>query len=335
MKRYATLLLCLVGVCAEAQVRINALPASSAVASTDLTLDDQSGTTRTATFAQVLTFIQANISVQCATLPALTGVITSSGCTTSWAAATGTGSVVLATSPTLVAPALGTPASGIATNLTGTASGLTAGSVTTNANLTGPITSTGNATAVAAQTGTGSTFVMQASPALTAPNLGTPSAIVLTNASGLPASALPALTGDVTSSAGSAATTIAAGAVTLAKQANLAANSVQCNNTGSPTTPIACTVAQTNTLLGLSQTLTGTTGSIGGGVLTAGSCTSGTVAVTGATTAMGVIATPVTYPGDGSTWLAYVSAGGTVTVKVCALVAVTPGASTYNVRVIP
>lgn len=39
--------------------------------------------------------------------------------------------------------------------------------VTTNANLTGPITSSGNATAVAAQTGTGSTFVMQASPTIT------------------------------------------------------------------------------------------------------------------------------------------------------------------------
>ncbi len=86
--------------------------------------------------------------------------------------------------------ALGTPSSGVATNLTGTASGLTAGNVTTNANLSGPITSTGNATAVAAQTGTGSTFVMQASPTLTTPNLGTPSAAILTNATGYPASAL-------------------------------------------------------------------------------------------------------------------------------------------------
>jgi len=57
---------------------------------------------------------------------------------------TGSGSVVLATSPTLVTPVLGTPASGVATNLTGTASGLTAGNVTTNANLTGHITSVGN-----------------------------------------------------------------------------------------------------------------------------------------------------------------------------------------------
>jgi len=47
---------------------------------------------------------------------------------------------------TFVAPALGTPASGVATNLTGTAAGLTAGNVTTNANLTGHITSVGNAT---------------------------------------------------------------------------------------------------------------------------------------------------------------------------------------------
>jgi hypothetical protein len=39
-------------------------------------------------------------------------------------------------------------------------------------NLTGPITSTGNVTAVAAQTGTGSTFVMQTSPTLTTPALG-------------------------------------------------------------------------------------------------------------------------------------------------------------------
>jgi len=37
-------------------------------------------------------------------------------------ATTGTGNVVLATSPTLVTPALGTPASGVVTNLTGTAS---------------------------------------------------------------------------------------------------------------------------------------------------------------------------------------------------------------------
>jgi hypothetical protein len=64
-------------------------------------------------------------------------------------------------------------------NQIGTANG-------TNANLTGPITSVGNTTAVASQTGTGSTFVMDTSPTLLTPDLGTPTAITLTNASGLP-----------------------------------------------------------------------------------------------------------------------------------------------------
>lgn len=39
--------------------------------------------------------------------------------------------------------------------------------VTTNANLTGPITSVGNATSIASQTGTGTTFAMSASPTFT------------------------------------------------------------------------------------------------------------------------------------------------------------------------
>jgi hypothetical protein len=59
---------------------------------------------------------------------------------------TGTGSVVLSTSPTLVTPALGTPSALVGTNITGTATGLTAGRVVTNANLTGAITSVGNGT---------------------------------------------------------------------------------------------------------------------------------------------------------------------------------------------
>ncbi len=47
-----------------------------------------------------------------------------------------------------------------------------ADTVTTNANLTGPISSIGNATSVTAQTGTGSTFVMDTSPILVTPNIG-------------------------------------------------------------------------------------------------------------------------------------------------------------------
>ena len=51
---------------------------------------------------------------------------------------------------TFTTPFLGTPTSGIMTNVTGTAAGLTAGNVTTNANLTGDVTSSGsNATTIA------------------------------------------------------------------------------------------------------------------------------------------------------------------------------------------
>lgn len=63
---------------------------------------------------------------------------------------------------------------------------------------------------------------------------------------------ITALTGDVTASGpGSVTATIAAGAVSLAKMANLAANSIIGNNTGSPATPIALTAAQVGTLLAL------------------------------------------------------------------------------------
>lgn len=110
---------------------------------------------------------------------------------------------------------------------------------------------------------------------------------------------------------------------------------------GTPSTS-ASTIAGTLNVVGalsqngtaISPALSGTTSSIGGGALLAGACASGTVAVTNSTTAMAVAATPVTYPGDGAYWMGYVSTNGTVTVKVCAAVALTPSASTYNVRVI-
>ena len=68
-------------------------------------------------------------------------------------AITGTGNVVMSTSPTLVSPALGTPSTLVGTNITGTANGLNIGgnaaTVSTNANLTGVVTSTGNVTSIA------------------------------------------------------------------------------------------------------------------------------------------------------------------------------------------
>lgn len=80
----------------------------------------------------------------------ITGVLQGNGTAISAATTTGSGAVVLATSPTLVTPALGTPSALVGTNITGTAAGLTAGHVTTNANLTGDVTSVGNATTLVA-----------------------------------------------------------------------------------------------------------------------------------------------------------------------------------------
>lgn len=101
---------------------------------------------------------------------------------------TGSGALVFANSPTLVTPALGTPSSGTLTNATGLPvstgiSGLGTGVATflatpSSANL---------AAAVTGETGSGAA-VFATSPALTTPDLGTPSAATLTNATGLPIS---------------------------------------------------------------------------------------------------------------------------------------------------
>lgn len=146
----------------------------------------------------------------------LTGPITSAGNATAIASQTGTGSkFVMDTGPVLIAPALGTPASGIATNLTGTAAGLTAGAVTTNANLTGVITSVGNATSIASQTGTGTKFVVDTSPTLVTPNIGTPSAGVVTNLTGTASININGSVGASTPNTVSATSLISSGDITL------------------------------------------------------------------------------------------------------------------------
>lgn len=96
-------------------------------------------------------------------------------------------------------------------------------------------------------------------------------------------------------------------------------------NSGTAVYPASGTIA---------ANLSATTAAIAPGILVAGSCGSGTVSVASSTTSMTVSVSPNTYPGDGVLFYGYVSANGTVTVKVCALVGLTPTSSTYNVRVI-
>jgi hypothetical protein len=95
--------------------------------------------------------------------------------------------------PILFNGAAGTPTSLVGTNITGTAAGLTAGNVTTNANLTGMVTSIGNATtlgsftsadlrsALTDESGTGLAYFQGGA-------LGTPSSGTATNITGLPIS---------------------------------------------------------------------------------------------------------------------------------------------------
>lgn len=105
----------------------------------------------------------------------ITGLLEGNGTAVAAATTTGTGSVVRATSPTLVTPALGTPSSGTLTNTTGFPT----------ANLAG--LGTGVATALAINTGSAGAFVVLGGA------LGTPSSGTLTNTTGFPAANLSGL----------------------------------------------------------------------------------------------------------------------------------------------
>jgi hypothetical protein len=98
---------------------------------------------------------------------------------------TGTGALVFATSPALVTPDLGTPSALTLTNATGLpVAGVTGLGANVAAFLATP-SSANLRSALTDETGSGAA-VFATSPTLTTPALGTPSALVLTNATGLP-----------------------------------------------------------------------------------------------------------------------------------------------------
>ena len=145
------------GVTSSIQTQLNA-KATSTLASGDIFVGNVSNVATAvamsgdATLANTgaLTLATVNASPGSTTLSSITtnakGLVTAN----TSASTTGTGNVVLANSPTLVTPALGTPSAIVLTNATGTVTNLT----------------------------------------LVTPALGTPSALVLTNATGLPTTSL-------------------------------------------------------------------------------------------------------------------------------------------------
>ena len=158
---------------------------------------------------------------------------------------TGTGMVVLSVSPSLTGTPTA-PTAGAGTNTIQLATtAFVAAANTTNANLTGPITSVGNTTAVASQTGTGSTFVMDTAPTLVTPMLGVATATSV-NGTSIPSSKTLVVTSDKLSVLSATTSAELAGVISDETGTGMVVLSVSPSLTGTPTAPTAG--AGTNTI---------------------------------------------------------------------------------------
>ena len=190
----------------------------------------------------------------------ITGTLPVANGGTGVTSSTGTGSVVLSNSPTLVTPALGTPASATLTNATGLpistgVSGLGTGVAT----FLGTPSSANLASAVTDETGSGA-LVFANSPTLVTPALGTPSALVGTNITGT-ASGLTA--GNVTTNANlTGAVTSVGNATSLGSFSSSNLAGALTDETGSGSAVFATSPTLVTPILGTptSATLTNATG---------------------------------------------------------------------------
>jgi hypothetical protein len=268
--------------------------------------------------------------------PNLTGPITSVGNATAVASQTGTGTTfAMQASPNFTdAPLAPTAAPGtnttqlattafVAAAVSGAVSGVASFNTRTGAvtltsadvtgalaftplgpNLTGPITSSGNATAIAAQTGTGSVFVVQTSPALA----GTPTAPTAafgTNTTQIASTAF-VQSAVVSSVSGVASFNTRSGAVTL----TAADVSSVLNLTG----PITTTAGMATSIA--SQTGTGTTFAMQAGPTFTGIPAAPTAAVNTNTTQIATTAFVMAQLGVPVSWTPVITpATGTITTQ--------------------
>lgn len=136
--------------------------------------------------AALVISVPAGITVMCTCIgTTLTTAADWEAGLTDFSTVTGTGAVVLNTSPTFVTPALGTPASGVLTNCTGYTAANISGTINLTTQVTGTLPVANGGTGVTTSTGSGNN-VLSTSPTLVTPILGTPTSGTMTNVTGLP-----------------------------------------------------------------------------------------------------------------------------------------------------